>query len=283
MDANTGSSPAKIFGKQMRRKRQALGLTLREFCLRAKINYTTASAVENGHRPPNERIAAGCDLVFGGDDFAELYREMRTWAPPGFRDWSEYENRAHELTIWVPNVFDGSVQTPDYARSVLQTYPGATDEVIQGRLKTRMERQQWLLRDGGPTVVLLVDQVALYRATGSAEIMAVQCQRLTEVAALETVTVQVVPPVAHPLTTASAIITEEAAYTENALGGSVYTSGESVARLRRLVGSVRSEARPASESLAMIQEADRQWTGVKVRTARTADKRASKPRRKQAT
>jgi Domain of unknown function (DUF5753) len=283
MDANAGSSPATIFGKQMRRKREAMGLTLREFCLRAKINYTTGSAVENGHRPPNERIAAGCDSVVGGNDFAELYREMKTWAPPGFRDWSEYENRALELTIWVPNVFDGSVQIEPYARALLSLHPGVTDEVIQGRLKTRMQRQQRLIRPDGPTVLLLVDQVALYRATGSAEIMAAQCQRLTEVAAMETVTVQVVPPIAHPLTTASAIVTEEAAYTENGLGGSVFTSGESVARLRRLVGSVRSEARPASESLAMIQEADRQWTGVKVRTARTADKRASKPRRQQAT
>jgi hypothetical protein len=175
-------------------------------------------------------------------------------------------------------VFDGSVQIEPYARALLSLHPGVTDEVIQGRLKTRMERQQRLLRDDGPTVVQLVDQVALYRATGSAEIMAAQCQRVAEVAAMETVTVQVVPPVAHPLSTASAIVTGEAAYTENALGGSVYTSGESVARLRRLVGSVRSEARPASESLAMIQEASRQWTGVKVRTAATVAKRASRQR-----
>jgi hypothetical protein len=113
--------------------------------------------------------------------------------------------------------------------------------------------------------------------------MAAQCQRLIEVAALETVTLQIVPAVAHPLTTASAVVTEEAAYTENAMGGSVFTSEESVTRLRRLIGTVRAEAAKASESRAMIQEADRRWSGVRVRTARTADKHASKPRRKQAT
>jgi hypothetical protein len=155
--------------------------------------------------------------------------------------------------------------------------------VIEARLRNRLERQQQLLRPDGPTVVLLVDQVALYRATGSAQVMAAQCQRLMEVSALETVTLQIVPPVAHPLATAVAYISNEAGYTENAMGGSVYTSEESVTRLRRLIGTVRAEAAKASESLAMIQEADRRWSGVKVRIAATAARRVSKPRRKQAT
>ena len=124
------------------------------------------------------------------------------------------------------------------------------------------------------SVVLLVDQVALYRATGSAEVMAAQCQRLMEVAVTETVTLQIVPPVSHPLATAVAVVSNEAAYTENALGGSVYTSEESVTRLRRLVGSVRGEAAKVSESLTMIQEAERQWSGVRARTARTAVRHA---------
>jgi Domain of unknown function (DUF5753)/Domain of unknown function (DUF397) len=117
--------------------------------------------------------------------------------PPGFRDWGEYEYRARELTIWVPNVPDGIAQTADYARALLSTSPGATDNVIDARLRNRLERQQRLLRDDGPAIVLLVDQVALYRGTGSAQIMAAQCRRLIEVSALETVTLQIVPHVAH--------------------------------------------------------------------------------------
>ena len=215
--------------------------------------------------------------------FSEYYEESKSWMPPGFRDWGEYEYRARELTIWVPNVPDGVAQTADYARAVLSIHPGVTGDVIEARLRNRLERQQQLLRNDGPTIVLLVDQVALYRATGSAQIMAAQCQRLIEVAALETVTLQIVPAVAHPLATAVAVVSNEAAYTENAMGGSVYTSEESVTRMRRLIGTVRAEAAKASESLAMIQEADRRWSGVKARTAATAARRASKPRRKQAT
>lgn len=276
MAVNKGEAPHTHFGRQMRKERLAKGWTLRELAAKTGITFSYLGMIETGKRPPNERVAAKMDEVFPKRQgwFAEYYEESKSWMPPGFRDWSEYEHRATELTIWVPNVPDGVAQTPDYARAVLQTYPGVTDDVIEARLRNRMERQQRLLRDDGPTVVLLVDQVALYRATGSAEVMAAQCQRLMEVAVTETVTLQIVPPVSHPLATAVAVVSNEAAYTENALGGSVYTSEESVTRLRRLVGSVRGEAAKVSESLTMIQEAERQWSGVRARTARTAVRHA---------
>jgi hypothetical protein len=61
---------------------------------------------------------------------------------------------------------------------------------------------------------------ALYRAIGSAELMAEQCARLTEVARLDAVTLQVVPPVRIPLATVSLILADNAAaYTENAVSG----------------------------------------------------------------
>jgi hypothetical protein len=106
--------------------------------------------------------------------------------------------------------------------------------------------------------------------------MAGQCAHVLDVASLPNVTVQVVPPVAHPLATALVIVSDNAAYTEHALGGHVYTEDETVTRLRALIGSVRGEAAKVSESLRLIQEADRLWSGVRARTARTAERRASR-------
>jgi uncharacterized protein DUF5753 len=67
-------------------------------------------------------------------------------------------------------------------RALLSVHPGATDEVVTARLKGRMDRQRRLLRDDGPTVALLVELSALYRAVGSAESMAEQCAYLAEAA-----------------------------------------------------------------------------------------------------
>ena len=55
--------------------------------------------------------------------FREFYQESRTWAPAGFRDWPEYENKAASLREWSPGIITGMLQTQDYARSLLETYP----------------------------------------------------------------------------------------------------------------------------------------------------------------
>jgi Domain of unknown function (DUF5753) len=52
-------------------------------------------------------------------------------------------------------------------------------------LRRRAERQRRLLREDGPAVALLIDMPALYRAVGSAEVMAAQCAHLAEIARLD--------------------------------------------------------------------------------------------------
>lgn len=281
MVLNSGGNPVTHFGRQMRKERLARGWSLREFAARTGVNIAQASRIENGKSPPTEKVAAACDLAFAERKgwFGEYYEESKSWMPAGFRSWAEYEDMAAELLVWSPGIIDGLAQTEGYAVALLSIHPGATEQVVAARLKGRMDRQHRLLRDGGPAVGLLTDMAALYRAVGSAEVMAAQCAHLAEVAKLDAVTLQVVPPVAIPLGTASLILAGDAAYTENALSGSVYTDEESVGRLRRLITTVRAEARPASESVAMIRRAERQWTSAsrhtRARTAGSASKSAA--------
>ena len=281
MAVNGGGNPVTHFGRQMLKERRARGWSLREFAARTGINIAQASRIETGKSPPTERVAAACDVVFPERKgwFSEYYEESRSWVPAAFRSWADYEDKAADLVVWAPGIIDGLAQSEGYARALLSVHPGATGEVVTARLKGRMDRQRRLLRADGPTVALLVELSALYRAVGSAEIMAEQCARLAEVANLEAVTLQVVPPVTIPLATASLILAGDAAYTENALSGFVYTDDETVRKLRALITTVRAEARPASESLALIRKAERQWSGVRAHTAATADRRASRSAR----
>ncbi|HEX3957283.1 MAG TPA: Scr1 family TA system antitoxin-like transcriptional regulator, partial [Trebonia sp.] len=66
------------------------------------------------------------------------------------------------------------LQTEDYARALLTVNPGVTDDQVAARLAARLERQALLTRDEPPTVWFLVDEAALRRGIGSAEIMAAQ-------------------------------------------------------------------------------------------------------------
>jgi transcriptional regulator with XRE-family HTH domain len=62
--AKNDGNPAKHFGRQMQKERLARGWSLREFAAQTGINYSTASLIENGKRPPTEKAAAACDEVF---------------------------------------------------------------------------------------------------------------------------------------------------------------------------------------------------------------------------
>jgi Domain of unknown function (DUF5753) len=108
-------------------------------------------------------------------------------------------------------VLSGLLQTNDYARALLLTYPGVTDDQVTARLERRMERQRHVLaRDDPPDTWFVVDQMALYRQVGSPEIMAAQMTRLAEIARLPHVKVQVLPAVAHPANASGFMIADDA-------------------------------------------------------------------------
>ena len=271
-------TPVTNLGRTMQADRKAHGWSLRQFGEMVGVHFANLSQVENGHRAFNENLAIKCDDLFPERRgwYLQFYEESRDWAPAGFRDWDEHEESATELLVWCPNIIDGTAQTEGYARELISAWPGTTPEVADTRLQGRMRRQKRLLRANGPRIALLVDHVALYRGVGSAEIMSEQCSRLAAVSQLNAVTLQVVPPVQIPLPTALVIIADNAAYTENALSGAVYTDEESVRGLRLLFDNLRGEAAKMSESLAMIREAQRRWTGARAHTAGTVARPASK-------
>src|SRR6266700_2862126 len=184
MTGNNSGNPVTHFGRQVRKARLARGLTLRDLAERAGIAAPHLSRIENGHRPPTESIATAMDAVFPERSgwFLEFYDESKSWAPAGFRDWPEYEDRSARLYVWSPSVLHGLLQTADYARALLETSLGTSAEIIESRLTSRMDRQRRvLLRDDPPQAWFIVDEPSLYRRVGSPEVMASQMRRLAEV------------------------------------------------------------------------------------------------------
>lgn len=263
MAGNTSGNPVTHFGRQVRKERLARGWSIHELALRMGVAAGHLSRIENGKRPPTESIAAKCDDVFPERQgwFTEYYEESRTWTPPGFRDWPEYEDSARHVRAWMPGIVHGLLQTEGYARALLETSPGVTKEMVTARLAARMERQRRvLMRDDPPLAWLLVDQLSLYRLIGSPEIMAAQMGHLAAVAAMPNVTLQVLPAVAHPANASGLIVTDGAAYAEHVAGGYVFIEEETVTRLERLFHMLLSESHRASESAAMIEEVGQKWT-----------------------
>jgi hypothetical protein len=263
MAINREASAATHFGRQMKKERLARGWGLRELAARTGIDFAHLSRIENGKRPPTEKLATACDAVFPERKgwFSEYYQESKSWTPPGFRDWPEYEDKAVSIRVWSPGVVDGLLQTQGYAHALLSTVPGVSDEIVSARLANRMARQQRVLfRDDPPASWFVVDEMSLYRLVGSAEVMAAQMRHLAEVGRLRHVTMQILPAVAHPANASEFIVTDNAAYVEHLVGGLVYTEGETVTALERLFARILSESEKASESLATVERLGETWT-----------------------
>ena len=269
-----------VLGGKVREIRLARGWTLRDLSDRTGIEFTTLSRIENGKRLPNERVADVCDQVFPERRgwFREYYEESKQWTPPGFRNWTEYEDKATTLRAWSPGVLHGFLQTEDYARALLETSLGATDEMVAIRLGARMGRQhRVLMREKPPLPFFVIDELSLLREVGSPETMAAQMRSLIEIARRPHVTIQVLPASAHPANASELIVTDEAAYAEHVVGGFVYTDQETVSSLLQLFTSIHSESYRASDSLRMFERMAEAWTGgsllIPTRTAGPASRR----------
>jgi transcriptional regulator with XRE-family HTH domain len=257
-------NPVAHFGKQVRKERLARGWTLDELARRTGIAAPHLSRIENGRRPPTEYVATQMDTVFTERKgwFLEFYDESKSWAPAGFRDWPEYEDKAMRVHAWSPGQIHGLLQTEDYARALLETLPGASAEVVESRLRSRMDRQRRvLLRDDPPESWFVVDEHSLYRCVGSPQTMAGQMHRLAEVAAMPSATLQVLPAVGHPAGASGFVVADGAAYAEHVIGGFVYTDEDTVSWLMRLFDTLRGESCRVSESQRTIERLGELWTG----------------------
>lgn len=263
MAGNNNGSPATYFGRQLRKERVVRGWSVHEFANRSGISAGHTSRIENGLRPPTAAIAIACDTVFPERKgwFGEYYEESKSWVPAGFRSWAEYEDKATRLSVWYPGIVDGLLQAEGYARAVLSVSPGVNAEIVTARLTNRMERQKRVLMrdDDPPAAWFLVDELALYRLVGSAEVMASQLRHLAEVAAMPRITLTVMPAVIHPGTESGFMIADQAAYAENVGGGYVFTDEQTVSRITTRFDSMRAESYRASESLAVIERLGELW------------------------
>jgi hypothetical protein len=265
MAGTNGNTAATHFGRQMKKERLAHGWSLRELAERTGINPAHLSRIENGTRPATRKVAEACDGAFPERRgwFADWYDESRGWSeiPPGFRSWTEIEESTALLRDWCPSIITGLLQTADYCRTLTATFPGVAPETVTARVTARMQRQRRVLHreQRPPAVTFLLDELALCRRVGSAEIMAAQMDHLAAMAQQPNLTLQVMPAIEHAANASGFVVADVAAYTETVSGGNVLTGEETVTSLSVRFDSLRAECYRASESMRIIAKAGETW------------------------
>lgn len=114
------------------------------------------------------------------------------------------EAQAEQVRWYVPQIVPGLLQTEQYAREVIRSTavimpPGE----IERRVQVRMTRQRVLDKDDPLTLSVVLDEAALLRQIGGAEVMRGQLLRLAEAAGQSNIELQVLPNSAggHPALT----------------------------------------------------------------------------------
>ncbi|MEW2114897.1 helix-turn-helix transcriptional regulator [Streptomyces sp. NPDC005474] len=107
------------------------------------------------------------------------------------------EAAAREIRAFHPTVIPGLLQTEAYAAAVHELHKPineTTTEFVHQSVSMRMKRQEALTREDDPVKLWVVlNEPALRYPVGSADVMRGQYDALVELAALENVTLQVLP------------------------------------------------------------------------------------------
>lgn len=272
-DFDVSGHPRRVFGAMLRYYRAKAGMSQDQLGARIYLSDDMISKVESGHRTLSEDHTAACDDELNtGGALGELREQLKDTlklrAYPGwFQEWTVKEAEASALRLYEPLVIPGLLQTEDYARALLRTRVGDTDDQIDEMVSARMDRQAILERDKPPNLWAVVDEGVLHRPVGSGKVMRDQLLRLAEVAGRPNIVLQVVPAAVGayeglrgPFMLASLDDVPDVAWQDAAVFGQFVDGAAGIAAVVTAWDTIKSEALPRRASLELVEEVAETWT-----------------------
>ncbi|MGW1780405.1 helix-turn-helix domain-containing protein [Streptomyces sp. NPDC002143] len=187
-----GASPLDYYGFELRRLREAAGLTQQQ--LGDILNYTGSlvGQVETARKVPTPEFSERVDAALGtGGLFSRLVElVLRSQLPAWFRQVAELQARATEIYSFEMGMVPGLLQTPAYARAVL----GALDDTdLEDRTAVRLARQRIFEKEEPPLFWVVLGESALHQEIGGSETMREQLAHLLSFQNNPRINIQVLP------------------------------------------------------------------------------------------
>jgi transcriptional regulator with XRE-family HTH domain len=256
---NPSSSPAALWGSELRHYRQRAGLSQPDLAQKVFCSRQTIGAMEAGIQVPDpKRVELLDEVLDTGGALLRLMEKLKLGVfPEWFREWPGAEQKAGLLRGYTAMVIPGLLQTSDYARALL---------IDEAKVQARMERQEILTRSEPepPMVRMIFDEGVLRREVGSPAVMRAQLKHLVSVASAR-ITVQVVPMGVHAGLSGDFNIAtmengESIGYVDTAVRGLVMERPTDISALVGVFESLREDALPRRQSLQLISKAAETWT-----------------------
>ncbi|KUN99661.1 helix-turn-helix domain-containing protein [Streptomyces caeruleatus] len=266
MTGRTGSqgrqSNEQRYGDELRRRREAAGLTQTELADMVVCSPSLIAHYEAGRRTPSPADARRLDQVLGTDGFFERWRA--TLAKARFAEHFQEAAEAEQLAVFIEEYavafVPGLLQTKAYAWAALKTAkPNNTAAELDKKVVNRLERARILENPESPTVWMILGENVIRTVVGGPPVMAEQLRHIVELARMGRIMVQVVPfsAGAHPAMGSMVKLMRFAdapdmAYVEALHTGSLTDDPSLVRQYRDAYDLARAAALPPEASLDLI-------------------------------
>jgi transcriptional regulator with XRE-family HTH domain len=105
----------------------------------------------------------------------------------------QQESDAESIRNYEPILIPGLLQTPEYTRAVISSFIDFTAEQVEQRVEARRLRQRLLNSDSRPGIYVIIEETALRRPIGNAEVMAGQLRWLNHLARRPDIRMRILP------------------------------------------------------------------------------------------
>ncbi|MFI6991758.1 helix-turn-helix domain-containing protein [Nonomuraea wenchangensis] len=263
-------TPRTEFGVSLREYRISAGLRQKDLAAVLGWSVSKISMVERGERPADGDFARDADAALHADGallalWRDTAHQTARW-PVWLAQLVEIEQQAAMLRTWQPLIVPGMLQTPEYARAIFRGKPGTTPEAVEQNVADRMQRQDVLQRENGPTLWAVIDEGVLTRPIGAKAVMAEQMAHLLALDDHPRVNVRVLPRDSW-LTTGlqgafillSGPRMPDMAYLESVTLSQITADADRVLETKSRYEMLHGDALSRRASLQLIEEIATQW------------------------
>lgn len=268
MTTGSGSRQAawKFFGAELKRQREAAGLTQETLGRQVFISGGYIGQFEQAIRKPQRDVAQRIDEALQTDGiFERMWKELindRRYASY-FAAAAELEALATSICEFAPTLVPGLLQTAEYARAViLAGNPFTEEEHIEEKISTRLERARLLKNPAMPMYWAILHEHVLRLPVGGPAAMAAQLDHITALIRSRRILVQVLPYAAgaYPLMGRMLKLMDfedapPTAYTEALYSGNLLDDPALVKRVQGAYDLLRAAALSPEASHALIESA----------------------------
>jgi len=265
-----------FLGRQLKEIRAEAGYKSQdEFAPALNRDRSVIGKAESGEYPPTDTVLADwlerCGIggrlrtvLLGMARFARMLDggPVKVW----FVGWVDAEAKSHTLRIWQPIIFPGILQTPAYARELFAAM-GMNDDQVNDYVQSRLNRQALLERAEPPSIVTVLDELALHRLIGTPELMREQLEHAIELSKRPNIHIHILPTrtganagLGGPIHLATGIGSPEVLLVGALIEDQVSADPALVRRASATFDAVRGDALNSADSRNVLMEALERWT-----------------------